>query len=80
MTREDALALVSQTLTAVAPDVDPTEAKPDEDLREAFDLDSMDLLNFVVGLHERTGLEIPESDYPKLWTLQGCVTYLLERT
>jgi len=36
----------------------------------------MDFLNFVVGLHEATGIEIPEADYPRLATLSGAVTYL----
>ena len=36
----------------------------------------MDFLNFVVGLHAETGVEVPESDYPKLATLEGCVAYL----
>ena len=43
----------------------------DEDLREALDLDSMDFLNFVIALHERTGLPIPEVDVPKLYTYEG---------
>jgi acyl carrier protein len=45
-------------------------------LQEALDLDSIDFLNFVVGLHEATGLEIPERDYPLLSTVEGCLTYL----
>jgi hypothetical protein len=27
-------------------------------------------------LHEQTGLEIPEADYPKLFTLDGAIAYL----
>ena len=48
----------------------------DADLREELDIDSMDFLNFVIGLHERTGIDVPERDYPKLATLAGCVSYL----
>ena len=36
----------------------------------------MDFLNFVIALHRRFGVEIPEADYPKLATLDGCVDYL----
>ena len=36
----------------------------------------MDALNFVVGLHGALGVDIPESDYAKLTTLDGCVDYL----
>jgi len=47
-----------------------------EDLRDAIDLDSMDFLNFVIALHERTGVDIPEADYPRLRTLDGAIAYL----
>jgi acyl carrier protein len=39
-------------------------------------VDSMDFLNFVIAVHERLGLEIPERDYPTLSSLNGCVEYL----
>jgi acyl carrier protein len=45
-------------------------------LRQALDLDSMDFLNVVVGLHEVTGVDIPEADYPRLFTLDGMAAYL----
>jgi len=43
----------------------------------ALDLDSMDFLNFMIGLHERTGIEIPELDYPQLATVERCAAYLV---
>jgi hypothetical protein len=30
----------------------------------------------VIGLHHGLGVDIPESDYPKLATLEGCVEHL----
>jgi acyl carrier protein len=36
----------------------------------------MDFLNFVLALHQRLGVEIPETDYPQLYTLDGAVAYL----
>jgi acyl carrier protein len=36
----------------------------------------MDFLNFVVALHKQLGVDIPEKDYAKLATLEGCVGYL----
>ena len=45
-------------------------------MREELDLDSMDFLNFITALHERTRMDIPEADYPKLFTLDGAITYL----
>jgi len=49
------------------------------DLREQLDLDSMDILNFVVGLHAALAVEIPEADYPRFATLDGGVEYLAAR-
>ena len=45
-------------------------------LRDQLDIDSMDFLNFVIAVNERTGIDIPESDYGALATLNGCVAYL----
>ena len=59
-----------------APEADPATLDGGEDMREALDLDSMDFLNFVIALHKRSGVEIPESDYSKLFTLDGAVAYL----
>ena len=36
----------------------------------------MDFLNFAIALHEKLGVEIPEADYPQLFTLDGAVVYL----
>jgi len=36
----------------------------------------MDWLNFLVALHERLQVEIPESDYARLGTLDQTVDYL----
>jgi len=68
--------VVIGALTEVAPDVDPTTIEPDVDLAEQLDIDSMDFLNVIVAIHERTGVEIPERDYPKLSTLDDAVRYL----
>lgn len=77
MTDDEALEIIRQTLHEVAPEADIAGVDPDETLREALDLDSIDFLNFVVGLHERTGVVIPERDYGRLSTRAGCVTYLV---
>lgn len=79
MTRDDAMALVRTAIREVAPEADLGDIEPHETIQEALDMDSIDFLNFVIGLHDRTGLEIPERDYPELATLDGCVGYLEAR-
>jgi acyl carrier protein len=48
-------------------------------LCEQIDLDSMDLLNLVIAIHEATGVDIPEADYPEMASLDGCAAYLRSR-
>ena len=76
MTEDELRDIVIEVLCDLAPDIDPAEVGPDTNLREELELDSMDFLNFVIALHERLNLDIPEADYPKLVTLSGCVSYL----
>ena len=76
MTDDDARDLIRNVMAEVAPEADLDSVGPDETMQEALDLDSIDFLNFVTGLHERTGLEIPEREYPALATVEGCVRYL----
>jgi acyl carrier protein len=77
MTESEAKSLIETVIGEIAPEADFATLAPDEDMREALDLDSMDFMNFVVALHERTGIDIPEADYPKLHTLNGAATYLV---
>ncbi len=79
MTSEDLRNAVLEVLTRIAPEIDVALLEPGASFRDQLDLDSMDFLNFVLGVHERLGVDIPESDYPKLSTLDGAVAYLSSR-
>lgn len=76
MTKEEILARVIAELQNVAPGCEPENADPDGDLREELEIDSMDFLNFIIALHKALHIDIPESDYPKLSTLNNIVAYL----
>ena len=77
MTEAEAKSLIFEVLGSIAPEADPATLSGGENMREALDLDSMDFLNFIIALHERTGLAIPETDYPRLVTLDGVIGYLV---
>ena len=74
--QEELSNIVQDEINNIAPEVDLATIDPAADLREAIDIDSMDFLNLITALHRRTGIEIPEIDYPKLVTLSGMVAYL----
>ena len=67
---------VLEVLQRIAPEVSPDALQPAKPLRNQIDLDSMDWLNFIVALHERFGVDIPEADYAKLVTLDDLIGYL----
>jgi acyl carrier protein len=66
-------------LCAIAPEGDYEHLRPDRPLRDQLDIDSFDFLKVVIQLHDRLGIDIPESDYQKLATLDGAVSYLAAR-
>jgi len=72
-------ATVVAALSSIAPEVDGEELVDTRPLRRQVDLDSLDWLRFLVVLHERLGVDIPEADYPRLVTLADLVGYLRER-
>jgi acyl carrier protein len=70
---------VLDLLQSIAPEVEPGSIDAGRALRQQVDLDSMDWLNFLVGLHERVGVQVPESDYARLSTLDQLLDYLSAR-
>jgi acyl carrier protein len=79
MTEVNIRSVLQEELANIAPEMDLRSLDPQADLREALDIDSMDFLNFVIAVHHRLGIDIPELDYPRLATLDGAVTYLREK-
>lgn len=71
---------ILHVLGEIAPEADLRGLRPQARLRDQLDLDSMDFLNFVIGLHKELHIEIPERDYGRLATLAGCVDYLTPAT
>lgn len=79
MTKEEIRNAVLEALGSVAPEADLSSLQPLVDLRDQVDLDSMDFLNFVIALDKTLHVAVPETDYPKISTLEGCVEYLAAR-
>jgi len=79
MTDAEIRALVLREIGTIAPEADLEQIDPTVNLREQLDIDSMDALNIMVGIHDATGVDIPEADYPQMTTLDRCVAYLRAR-
>lgn len=74
--RKDLANTVLTLLRAIAPELEPDTLDAARPLRSQVDLDSMDWLNFLVSLHERLGVTIPEADYARLVTFNDVLDYL----
>ena len=67
-------------LQQIAPDTVPATLKLEENIRETLNIDSFDFLQFIIALHEKTGVEIPEEDYGKINTIQNAITYIQNKS
>lgn len=76
MTAANVRQIVLDIISDIAPDEDVTGLDDKKSLREQLDLDSMDFLDIVMELRKRHKVEVPQEDYPKLATLESCVSYL----
>ncbi len=76
MTRDEIKQVIFEEIDNIAPGSIPPDLDPKADMREAMDLDSMDMLNLLTALHTRLGVLIPDADQAKLVTLQGALDYL----
>ena len=76
MNQEAARAVVRDVLGQIAPEADLDAIDGSVQLQDELDLDSINFLDLMVGIHERTGVDVPERDYPLVATLDGCVSYL----
>ena len=79
MNREQLAARVLELVTEIAPDVDAATVIPGTHFRDQFHFDSMDTLNFAIALKRDLGVEVPESEYSQLASLDKCVSYLAPR-
>lgn len=79
MNHDEARTIIANALRRVAPEADLADVDAAKPLQDELDLDSMDFLNLMVGIHEQTGIEVPERDYPAVAHLQGLVDYLAAR-
>ena len=76
MSNEQILAVVRDELARLAPEIDFDSVDRTHSIQRAFDIDSTDFLNFITALHERLGVDVPESDYTRVATVDGALTYL----
>ena len=79
MNAKELVPLLFEELRRIAPELEEGDVAPDKLLRDQVDLDSMDWLNFLIAVHQRFKVEIAESDYATLATLDQIAAYVVAR-
>lgn len=76
MKEQEIKKTVFQLLQRIAPETDPWQLMPEENIREALNIDSFDALQFIVAISEELDVDIPEEDYGKTSNLKSLLAYL----
>jgi acyl carrier protein len=79
MNRDELRSALLDALAGIAPEIEPAAIEPAKPLRDQVDLDSADWLNFLVAVHGKLGIDIPDADVGKLTTLEKLVDYCERR-
>ena len=79
MRESELTSIVREALAEVAPETAGEDVIAHVNLRDQMDFDSMDHLNFMIALHNKLGVDIPEADYPQLASIDGCLSYLVRK-
>ena len=80
MSTTDMRLVLTEELRRIAPEIAPEDIDPNADLRDEFDIDSMDFLTLVTRLGKRLNLDMPEADYDRMRSFDATVAYLQEKT
>lgn len=79
MTPAEIRVAVLRALMRVAPEADAARLDAARPVREQLDLDSIDFMRFLIALQEQVGVDVPESAYAEVASIDGCVNYVASR-
>ncbi len=77
--RQTVIDATFDILRSIAPEIKVDAINLSKKQRQQIDLDSMDWLNFLLGLHKRFSVDIPEADYGRLLCMNDVVNYIQEK-
>ena len=79
MNREQIKQTIIEQILQIAPDISEDEIIPDKNIQRSLEIDSFDFLKILTALNEKLGVEVPESDYSKVDTLNNMTEYFLKK-
>lgn len=79
MTHEEIKRAIIDQILEIAPDIDESDIIPGQNIQRSLEIDSFDFLKILTALSEIIGIEVPESDYARVDTLEHMSDYFAER-
>lgn len=79
MTKEEIKTAIIGQIVEIAPDVGEEQIIPDKNIQRSLEIDSFDFLKILTALNDLLGVEVPESDYAKVDTLEHMSEYFSQR-
>jgi acyl carrier protein len=79
MTKEEIREAIRETIFDIAPEHEGEEIPENENIQRTLEIDSFDFLNLLTEMNEKLGVEVPESDYAKVDTVEHMADYFAER-
>lgn len=78
MTEAEAREIVLAALHRIAPEIDFDALDPEADFQADADMDSVDVLNLLVAVQEKTGVEVPDRVAGSLTSIAALSSYMAE--
>ena len=79
MTKDEIKGMIIKNILEVAPDIQEDEIEPNANIQRSLEIDSFDFLKILTSLNGELGVEVPESEYSKVDTLENMADYFLKR-
>lgn len=76
MSTADIKTSLYRLILDIAPEADIDSLDPRADMRDELDLDSMDFLRLLTSIDNKMQVNIPESDYGQVNSLQALTEYI----
>ena len=79
MKKEELERIIIKQILEVAPDIEESEIILNQNIQQTLEIDSFDFLSILTGMNDKVGVEVPESDYSKVDTVENMLEYFLKR-
>jgi len=78
MTKEEIKKRIIKQIYEIAPEHEGETLPENENIQRSLEIDSFDFLNLLTALNDELGVEVPESDYGEVDTIEHMADYFAQ--